>query len=49
MVELIISNVHTHASFCDGKDSKDDMAKTAKDIGYDTLGYSFHSYTAIDP
>ena len=49
MMPLIKSNVHTHTTFCDGKDSMDDMVKAAIDIGFDTLGFSFHSYTAFDP
>lgn len=46
---LIKSNVHTHTTFCDGKDSMEDMIKAAVEVGFDTLGLSFHSYTAFDP
>lgn len=46
---LIKSNVHTHTTFCDGKDSMEDMVRTAIAMGFDTLGLSFHSYTPFDP
>lgn len=46
---IIKSNVHTHTTFCDGKDSMEDMVKGAIAVGFDTLGLSFHSYTAFDP
>ena len=45
---FIKSNVHTHTAFCDGKDSVDDMALAAIAAGFDTLGFSFHSYTPFD-
>ena len=46
---LIKSNIHTHTTFCDGKDSMEDMVKAAIAVGFDTLGLSFHSYTSFDP
>ncbi len=45
----IKSNVHTHTSFCDGSDSMEEMIAGAIERGMDTLGFSFHSYTAFDP
>lgn len=45
----IKSNVHTHTTFCDGKDTMEDMVLAAIVRGFDTLGFSFHSYTAFDP
>lgn len=46
---FIKSNVHTHTTFCDGQDSMEDMVKAAVSLGFDTLGFSFHSYTPFDP
>ena len=46
---LIKSNIHTHTTFCDGKDRMEDMVKAAIAVGFDTLGLSFHSYTSFDP
>lgn len=45
----IKSNVHTHTNYCDGDDSMENMIKGAIACGMDTLGFSFHSYTAFDP
>lgn len=45
---LIRSNVHTHTAFCDGKDAMEDMVLAALAAGFDTLGFSFHSYTPFD-
>ena len=38
-------NLHTHTQFCDGKDSMEDMVLAAIDKGFETLGFSPHSYT----
>ena len=46
---LIKSNVHTHTTFCDGKNTMEEMVQAAIAAGFDTLGLSFHSYTAFDP
>lgn len=45
---LIKSNVHTHTEFCDGKDSMELMVKAAIDKGFETLGFSPHSFTPFD-
>src|SRR5574344_306882 len=37
------TNYHTHTTFCDGKESAEDMAKTAFTKGFDILGFSGHS------
>jgi histidinol-phosphatase (PHP family) len=36
------TNYHTHTSFCDGKDSPEDMVLAALDKGMDILGFSAH-------
>ncbi len=47
-MSFILSNVHTHTDFCDGTDSMEEMVKTAVEKGFDTLGFSFHSYVHFD-
>jgi len=39
----LLSNVHTHTYYCDGKNSPGEMAQKAYELGYKTLGFSFHS------
>ena len=45
----IRSNVHTHTSFCDGKNSVEEMALAAIDLGFVSLGYSIHGWTPYEP
>ncbi|MDD2217029.1 MAG: histidinol-phosphatase [Eubacteriales bacterium] len=44
----IYSNMHTHTSFCDGKESAETMVKAAIEKGFKSLGFSGHSYTPFD-
>jgi len=37
-------NLHTHCTFCDGKDTPEAMVQTAIEKGFDSLGFSSHSY-----
>ena len=41
-------NFHTHSCFCDGKDSPEELVKTAIQKGFFALGFSSHSYTEMD-
>ncbi len=41
-------NLHTHTSFCDGKDTPEEIVREAIRQGLQTLGFSGHSYTAFD-
>jgi len=41
-------NLHTHTQFCDGKCSMEDMVLEAIGKGFDTLGFSPHSFTSFD-
>lgn len=43
-----VCSVHTHATFCDGKDSLDDMAAAAYAAGVKYYGVSCHSHTPIE-
>ena len=41
-------NLHSHTTYCDGKNSPEEMALAAMDRGFDVFGFSGHSYTAFD-
>ena len=43
-----IQNLHTHTCFCDGKDTPEDLVLKAIELGFDTIGFSGHSYTGFD-
>lgn len=39
--------LHTHSVYCDGKDTLEQMVQTAIEKGFDSLGFSGHSYMDI--
>lgn len=39
-----LQNLHTHSTFCDGKDTPEEMILTAIEMGFGSLGFSGHSY-----
>ena len=41
-------NLHSHTTYCDGKNSPEEMVLAAMDRGFDVFGFSGHSYTAFD-
>ncbi len=41
-------NLHSHTSFCDGKNTPEEMILAAVEHGFDAFGFSGHSYTAFD-
>ncbi len=43
------SNLHTHTPYCDGKSSAEDIVLQAIALGYESIGFSGHSYTEFDP
>ena len=45
---MILSDVHTHSLYCDGKDSLEDMILSAIGKGFEVIGLSGHAYTPID-
>ena len=45
---MICSDFHVHTTFCDGKDSAEDMVLAAIKVGMKKLGFSGHSYTPFD-
>ncbi len=42
-------NLHTHTNFCDGKDTPEAMVHYAIAQGFDSLGFSGHSYMPYSP
>ena len=39
-----LQNLHTHCTYCDGKDTPEEMIAYAIEKGFDSLGFSSHSY-----
>ena len=37
-------NLHTHSTFCDGKNTPEEMVNKALAKGFDSIGFSMHSY-----
>lgn len=42
-------NLHTHTTYCDGKDTAEELILHAKSLGFDSLGFSGHSYMHYAP
>lgn len=40
----IKQNMHTHSTYCDGKDTPEEMVRAAMAQGYESIGFSGHSY-----
>ncbi len=45
---MILSDFHTHTSFCDGENTPEEMVLAAIAKGIKTLGFSGHSHTPFD-
>jgi len=43
------NNYHTHTTFCDGKNTPEEMVLAALAAGCEELGFSGHSYLPFDP
>lgn len=39
--------LHTHSVYCDGRDTLEEMVQTAIEKGFDSIGFSSHSYMDI--
>ena len=39
--------LHTHSNLCDGKDTLEEMVQTAIEKGFDSIGFSGHSFMDI--
>ena len=42
-------NLHTHSTFCDGKNTPEDTVKKAIERGFDSIGFSIHSRVRTSP
>ena len=48
-MNMIKSNIHTHTTFCDGKDAPRELAEEALAKGFVSLGFSSHSPIVYHP
>lgn len=44
----ILRNYHTHTTYCDGKNTPEEIVKEAIARGFEAIGFSGHSHTAFD-
>lgn len=44
-----LQNLHTHTCYCDGLDTPEEMVIEAIKKGYNSIGFSTHSYTPFSP
>ena len=44
----MLSNLHTHTTFCDGKSTAEEMVHSAIEKGFVSLGFSGHAYTPFE-
>ena len=49
MIRKYLQNLHTHSTYCDGADRPEDMVLRAIELGFDTIGFSSHSYMYFRP
>ena len=45
---MTYSNYHTHTTFCDGKNTPEELVESALELGCREIGFSGHSYTYFD-
>ncbi len=43
-----LSNAHTHSTYCDGRNTPQEMLDQAKKLGFVSLGFSGHGYQGFD-
>lgn len=44
----MLTNYHTHTTFCDGKNTPEEIVLYAIDKGFSSIGFSGHGYTPFD-
>ncbi len=44
----MLTNIHTHTTFCDGKNTPEEIVLRAIDKGFDSVGFSGHGNTPFD-
>lgn len=45
---MILRDLHVHTTYCDGKNTPEEMVRAALDLNMKTLGFSVHGYTDFD-
>ncbi len=45
---MILSDLHVHTKYCDGKNQPEEIVKKAIEMGFESIGFSGHSYTDVD-
>ena len=40
---MYLQNLHTHSTFCDGKNTLEEMCQRAVELGYNSIGFSRHA------
>lgn len=45
---MIFSDIHVHTKICDGKSTPEEIVQKAIALGFESIGFSGHSYTAFD-
>lgn len=43
----MIQNLHTHSTFCDGRDTPEQMVERALNLGFESIGFSGHANTIM--
>lgn len=49
MLTVYNQNLHTHGVLCDGRDAYEDTVLRAMELGFDSIGFSGHSYMSYSP
>lgn len=44
----MLTNLHTHCTYCDGKSTAEEVVLSAIEKGFDSLGFSSHGFTDFD-
>ncbi len=44
----MLTNYHTHTTYCDGKSTVEEIVLSALSLGFDAIGFSGHGYTPFD-
>lgn len=44
----MLTNYHTHTTYCDGKNTPEEIVLRAIEEGFDAIGFSGHGYTSFD-
>lgn len=47
-MKRMLSNIHTHSTWCDGNNTLDEMAEAALELGFTDLGFSSHAPAPFD-